>query len=173
MTCQPINAEQWRLSFPEPESYFIANVMARLARHYQSDISQLPPGQRAYWQGTLTKSSGNTDENLRESQEMLAEARAELRSERLALAENWVRDFEIAESRDPWTIDVTSAERDEFVSMLNDRRLLLGLELGITEGDMEIDITAMPDDARRAGILEIDFLGHFIMVALGPQMHRP
>jgi hypothetical protein len=28
-------------------------------------------------------------------------------------------------------------------------------------------------DDRRAAILEIDVLGHFIMVLLGPQIYRP
>ena len=77
---------------------------------------------------------------MKEAQEILSEARQELRSGyRLALVENWIREFELAEKRDPWTVDITSAERDEFVAMLNDRRLLLALEIGITDNELEIN----------------------------------
>ena len=115
-----------------------------------------------------------SDKNeLKEAQEVLSEARAELRSERQALVENWIRDYELAEERDPWKVEISSAERDEFVAMLNDRRLLLALELGITEQDMEADPGQISEEARRSAILEIDVLGHFILVTLGPQIYRP
>jgi hypothetical protein len=51
--------------------------------------------------------------------------------------------------------------------------MLVALELGITEEDMETDPGRIPHEARRAGILEIDVLGHFILVMLGPQIYRP
>ena len=173
MTRETIDADHWRLSFSEPEAYFIINVLARLGRHYQEDISQLPPALRAYWQGSIRAGKIPLEGELQESQEVLSEARAELRSERLALAENWVREFEITEQRDPWTVEITSAERDEFISMLNDRRMLLALEIGVTQADMETDPAEISNEARRNAILEIDVLGHFILVTLGPQIYRP
>jgi len=172
MNCEQTGPDQWRLSFNEPEADFLVNVLARMARHYQEDVSRLPPALRAYWQGTLTRGKAS-GADLKESQEVLAEARTELRAERLALAENWMRDYELAEERDPWQVDITATERDEIVSMLNDRRMLLALEAGITEADMEADLGKMSDDARRARVLEIDVLGHFILVMLGPQIYRP
>jgi hypothetical protein len=87
--------------------------------------------------------------------------------------ETWLREFELAEERDPWRVEISSAERDEFVSMLNDRRMLLALELGITQHDMEADVGDIPNESLRASILEIDVLGHFILVMLGPQIYRP
>ena len=57
--------------------------------------------------------------------------------------------------------------------MLNDRRMLTALELGISEKEMEADPGQIPNEARRAGILEIDVLGHFILVMIGPQIYRP
>lgn len=173
MTCQPIDSGRWRLSFSEPEALFVINVLARLRRDYQEDLSQMPPRLRAYWQGSITSGKIPVEGDLKESQEVLSEARAELRSERLTLAENWIREFEIAERRNPWTVEATTAERDEFVAMLNDRRLLLALEIGITDADMETDPGRIPDEVRRAAILEIDVLGHFILVTLGPQIYRP
>ena len=104
---------------------------------------------------------------------MLAEARSELRGERLALVENWLRDYELSEERDPWKVEITTAERDDFVAMLNDRRMLIAAELGVTELDMEADLSQIANEARRTGILEIDVLGHFILVMLGPQIYRP
>ena len=173
MTCEQIAPEQWRLSFSEPEAGFILHVLARLAKNYQENIADMPPALRAYWQGTLTRGGIAGKDDLKESQDVLAEARAELRAERLALVESWMREFEIAEERDPWKVEISSGERDEFVAMLNDRRMLLAMELGITEEDMEADPGHIPNETRRAGILEIDVLGHFILVMLGPQIYRP
>jgi hypothetical protein len=173
MTSEQISPEQWHLSFNEPEADFLMNVLARMGRHYQEDVSRLSPALRAYWQGTISRGLGSGEDDLKESQEVLAEARGELRAERLALAENWMREYELAEERDPWMVDISGTERDEFISMLNDRRMLLALEAGITEQDMEADLGQMSNEARRASILEIDVLGHFILVMLGPQIYRP
>ena len=133
----------------------------------------MPPALRTYWQGTITRGGVDAKDDLKESQEVLADARAELRAERLALVDNWMREFELTEERDPWKVEISSAERDEFVAMLNDRRMMLALELGITDADMEADLGQISNEARRASILEIDVLGHFILVMLGPQIYRP
>jgi hypothetical protein len=173
MTCEQIDSEHWRLSFSEPEAGFIVNVLARLARHYEEDLTQMPPALRAYWQGALCPGKSPRSEEEKEAEEILSESRRELRSERLALAENWTREFEIAENRQPWRVEVSTTERDEFVAMLNDRRLTLALEAGISDGEMEMDPSHISDDVRRSAILEIDVLGHFILVTLGPQIYRP
>jgi hypothetical protein len=173
MTCEQIALDQWCLSFTEPEAGFVINVMARLGKNYQEDVTRMPPALRAYWQGTITRGGIEGKDDLKESQEVLSEARAELRAERLALVETWMREFELTEERDPWKVELSSAERDEFVAMLNDRRMLLAMELGITEADMESDPGQITDEVRRATILEIDVLGHFILIMLGPQIYRP
>jgi hypothetical protein len=173
MTCEKIAAGQWRLSFSEPEAAFLINVLARLASHYQEDPAQMPPALRAYWQGSISAEKPLANTELKESQEMLSESREEMRSERLALAESWLREYEIAEDRNPWRVELSTAERDEFVAMLNDRRLCLALEIGISDAEMEIDPSRISDNVRRSAILEIDVLGHFILVTLGPQIYRP
>ena len=173
MTCEQIDSAQWRLSFSEPEAGFVINVLSRLRRQYQEDPAEMPPSLRAYWQGSVSPGTGAPPDELRGSQEMLEESRAELRSERLALAESWIREFDIAENRQPWQVEISSAERDDFVAMLNDRRLSLALEVGISDADMEMDPSHISTTSRRAAILEIDVLGHFILVTLGPQIHRP
>ena len=173
MTCEQIDSGHWRLSFREPETAFLISILARLGKHYQEDVAHMPPALRAYWQGSITRNGVADEEDLKDSQEVLAEARAELRAERLALVETWMREFELTEERDPWRVEISSAERDEFVSMLNDRRMLLALELGITEEDMETDLSQISNETRRTGVLEIDVLGHFILVMLGPQIYRP
>jgi len=173
MTSVEVVPGRWRLSFAELEAAFIINALAWLGRHYQQDVAQLPPALRAYWQGKITSGKAEPDDDLKEAQEILSESRAELRSDRLALVEGWIREFELAETRDPWTVEISSAERDEFVAMLNDRRLLLALEIGITERDMETDLRKITDSERQRAIFDIDVLGEFIMITLGPQIHRP
>jgi hypothetical protein len=172
MTCAKIDPDLWRLSFSEPESAFVINVLARLARHYQGDPADMPAAVRGYWQGNVSGAGMPVPDDLREAQEMLTEAREDLRSERLALAESWIREYEIAEERNPWQVEITSEERDEFVAMLNDRRLTLALEIGLKDSDMELDPSHIAHDERRSAILEIDVLGHFILVTLGPQIQR-
>lgn len=173
MICAQIDLARWRLSFSEPEASFIINVLTRLAHHYRDDPADMPPAVRAYWQGSISHGKAPLPEDMRESQEMLAESREELRSERLALAESWIREYEIAETREPWQVEISSDERDEFVAMLNDRRLTLALEAGISDIEMDTDPSHIPQDKRRSSILEIDVLGHFILVTLGPQVQRP
>jgi BMFP domain-containing protein YqiC len=173
MTCEPIEPGRWRLSFTGPEAGFLMHVLGRLGKQYQEKVAEMPPALRAYWQGTIARGGVAGREDLKEAQEVLAEARTELRAERLALVENWMREFELAEERNPWRVEISSAERDEIVAMLNDRRMLVALELGITESDMEADPGKISNETRRAGILEIDVLGHFILVMLGPQIYRP
>jgi hypothetical protein len=173
MTCDPIDGGRWKLTFEEPEAAFLMNVLVRLARHYREDLGQLSPGLRRFWQNgssvAATEQPAKGAE-AEESREVLSESRAELRSERLALAESWLRDFELAE--EPWEMEMTNAERDEFVAMLNDRRLILAVEAGVTREEHITSSKGALED-RRAAILEIDVLGHFIMVLLGPQIYRP
>jgi hypothetical protein len=176
MTTEQIDSEHWRLTFPEHEAAFIVNVLARLGRQYQEDPKQMSPALRAFWDGSITKGTAANPKELGEladAQQLLVEARTELRSQRLSLVENWIQEFELAESRDPWQVEVSNTERDELVAMLNDRRLLLAFTIGVTETDMEKDPSQISDEARRHTILEIDVLGHFILVMLGPQIHRP
>jgi hypothetical protein len=173
MTCEAIEPGQWRLSFNEPETEFILTTLARLGKHYQEDITRMPPALRAYWQGTMTRSESVSPAERQALQDDLADARTELRAERLALVENWMREYELSEQRDPWPVEVTTAERDELLAMLNDRRMTLAMELGITEDDMEADLGQIGNEARRNTVIEIDILGHFILVMLGPQIYRP
>ncbi len=168
MTCEPIDESRWRLTFAEAEATFLINVLARLAKHYREDVNEVSPGLRAFWQNGI--SANIEDKSSGESREVLADSRAELRSERRALAESWLRDFELAE--EPWVMEMTTAERDEFIAMLNDRRLVLAVESGVMREEAP-PFGKMAVEDRRAAILEIDVLGHFIMVMLGPQIFRP
>ena len=165
MTCEQLEAGKWRLTFAQPEAIFLTNVMSRLARHYEDDLAGLSPAVRTFWQSGSSLQNPATASD--DTPEVLADAREELRSERRLLAENWVRELDLGE--EPWPVELTAAERDDFVSMLNDRRLLLSLEAGITGEAMTGDL---PPQEHRAAVLEIDVLGHFIMVALGPQIYR-
>lgn len=172
MTCESLENNRWCLSFAEPEAAFFMNVLARLARHYREDLAGMSPALRSFWQsGTsipLAARKAESDE-AEESRDVLADSRADLRSERRLLAEAWLRDFELAE--EPWVFEMTTAERDEFVSMLNDRRLILALEAGLTQEDpLPPDQASLND--RHAAVMEIDVLGHFIMIMLGPQIPR-
>jgi hypothetical protein len=172
MTSEQIEPGQWRLSFNEAEAGFLLGTLAQLGHIYQGNIAKMPPALRAYWQGIISSAPGTPGKEIRELQNDLTEARTELRAERLALVENWLREYELAEQRDPWQVELSAAERDEFIAMINDRRMALALEIGVTEEDMETDLGQVQDEARRNGILEIDVLGHFILIMLGPQIFR-
>ena len=86
---------------------FLLHVLARMGKHYQEDVTRcLPPMLRAYWTGSISRDRA-IGEDLKESQEVLAEARTELRAERLALVESWMREYELAEARDPWQVEIS------------------------------------------------------------------
>ena len=175
MICKALESDRWRLTFSEPEAYFVVNVLAQLAGHYRQDVAQLPPTQRAYWlgKGSLPADTLPEPRELRSAEELLAESRLDLRSERLDLAENWIRAFKATGERAPWILEISSTERDEFLAMINDRRLLVALEHGITESEMDADPNQIENEERRTAIYEIYFLGHFIFAVIGPQFHRP
>jgi hypothetical protein len=173
MTCAKNESGQWTLTFSEAEADFIINTMARMGAHYQEDVTKMPPSLRAYWQGTLSRGANPDSADLKEAQEVLAESRDELRAERLTFVENWIRDYELAENHNPWTVEISGEDRDDFISILNDRRMLLSIDLGITQEDMDADLAEISNEGRRAAVLEIDVLGHFILVVLGPQIYRP
>jgi hypothetical protein len=85
MTCERIDAGHWRLTFGEPEAAFLMNVLARLAKHYREDLGEMSPALRAWWQTGASVSAAQQPakgEQAEESREMLAESRADLRSER-------------------------------------------------------------------------------------------
>lgn len=166
MTCEQIG-DRFRLGFSEPEALFLAGILSRMAGHYRDDPAGLPPAQRAYWEGHIA-SDNRAARALAGSQELLAEARAELRGERAVLVENWLQALDLAETHQPWVLELDGAERDDFIAILNDRRLLLALDLGVGDEEMEMDLGQIVTEARRAAILEIDLLGHFILVALKP-----
>ena len=97
MICEPLDHGRWRLGFAEPEAAFLMNVLARLARHYRDDLAGLSPALRAFWQsGASAPAAAQKAEGgeAGESREVLAESRADLRGERGALAESWLRDFD-------------------------------------------------------------------------------
>jgi hypothetical protein len=89
------------------------------------------------------------------------------------MVENWLREYELAEEHDPWRVEISGAERDDFIGILNDRRMLLAADMGVTEEDMDAEPAQILNESRRMGIFEIDRLGYFIMVMLGPQIYRP
>jgi hypothetical protein len=172
MTCDPLENGNWRVSLAEPEAAFLMNVLARLARHYHEDLGDLSPALRDFWQhgaSVATPGAKTTGDEAEESREVLAESRAEMRGERRVLAESWLRDFELAE--EPWVFEMTTAERDEFAAMLNDRRLILAVEAGLTQKEPNAPGKMALDD-RHVALMEIDVLGHFIMILLGPQISR-
>ncbi len=59
----------------------------------------------------------------------------------------------MAENHNPWSVEISSEDRDEFISILNDRRMLLSIDLGITQEDMDADLNEITNEGptrRRA-----------------------
>ncbi len=169
MTCTQLDSENWRIRFDEPDAYLVVHILAQLERHYRLAVDDLSPAQQAYWRGNVVRSTEASPEEIEASNELLSEARAELRSERLNLVEAWLRDFELAEDRDPWVVELDATERDEFIAMINDRRLLLALEFAITEKEMDQPLQDFTDDTRRMVRMEIGILGSMIGIILDPE----
>lgn len=171
MTCVPLGRERWRLEFSESESLFLATILSQLAHHYRQDLDDLPEALQEYWREP--ESADPADEDKEGSREILSEMRQELRSERLVLVENWLRNYEEAGKHDPWTVELNLAEKDDFIAMLNDRRLLLARQFELVEKDVEQESEEKMSEDRRVALWEINILGHLIFVLIGPQIYQP
>jgi hypothetical protein len=136
----------------------LANALRQLSQHYEVKIEDLPERLRTYWQGRVSSGQGD-GEALQEEQELLEGERAAWRSERHAMIQQWLGGYQAGRA---WQLALAEPELDVFVAIINDRRLILSVEFGVTDADMDRDPEDVPHDRRRQVLWEIHLLALFL-----------
>ncbi len=155
-----------RIAFAEDETGLMELAFLQLVAAYTLKTEGRPS--QAYWDGMISKTKPDQENGLDEAQEMLQEARAELKSERAALAKTWLSQFQAA-NRAPFILELKPAERDELVAMINDRRLIVAMEAELSEGDIEGENENL-SPFKQAAVREIEMFGNLIMAIIGPSL---
>lgn len=152
----------WTLAFNETEGLILASALRKLEGHYAVKLEDLPEHLRKHWRGRISRDDA-TAESLSEEAEWLAEERAAWRPQRLVAVQDWLRDYQPGL---PWRLSLDDDGMADFLAVLNDRRLLLTLENGIGQDEMDLDIESVSDDRLREALYEIELLAIFQMSCL-------
>ena len=144
--------------FEAAEREILLSSLLELRNHYQTDVSQLPEALQRHWRGTVSR--GEEDEEIPGAAEELEAERLGWRPERLALLQTWLAPDSPLQNPAQASLRLSRGEVDEFLSMLNDRRLTLAITQGITEEQMDWNpLTVRSRDLQRA-LWEIHFLAY-------------
>ncbi len=146
------------LEFEGAERELLLLALAALKDDYEADYDSLPDVQRRYWDGTLTVSQGP---DLAEAAADLKDARLGWRSDRLRALERWLGpESGLAGNDDLFVLPADDIE--QFLSVLNDRRLLLAAVHAVNDGKMEENPADVEDKDLQRALWEIHFLA-FVM----------
>jgi hypothetical protein len=154
-----------RFTLTRDEGLYFQALLVRLSDSYENPKEAT----RAYWEGRISVTKPNEENGLEDAQEMLKESRGELRSERSELCKSWLVRLQNSAKMEIMTFDLKPNERDEFVAILNDRRLGLALETGLWEAEMQTTKVSELAPPKRAAVTEVDRLAKWISAVIGPQ----
>ncbi|CAB4243899.1 conserved protein of unknown function [Methylacidimicrobium sp. AP8] len=149
------------LHFDPGEREILVSSLLELRKHYQTDVSQLSEPLQQYWRGVLTRSEGiEDDEEMADGADVLEAERLSWRPERVALLNRWLApESSLHNPLDP-SLRLSRGEIDEFLSMLNDRRLTLAIAQGITDEQMEWNPLMVKSRDLQRSLWEIHFLAY-------------
>ncbi|MGD9896218.1 MAG: DUF2017 family protein [Candidatus Methylacidiphilaceae bacterium] len=144
--------------FEPAEREILLGSLLELRKHYQTELSQMSEELQQYWRGTVTRDEEG--EAISGAAEELEAERLSWRPERLAFLDKWLAAESPLQNPSQASLTLNPGEVDEFLSMLNDRRITLSIALGITEEQMDWNpLTVKSRDLQRA-LWEIHFLAY-------------
>jgi hypothetical protein len=170
MTSETTPNGQVKFTFAKDDAPIFLDLLNQLLETYQG--TPKTPGAIKYWAGQISMTKPTDDNGLQDAQEILEESRLELRSERADLAKGWLDRFKMNLGHDPHVFDLKPDEREEFVAMLNDRRLIIALEAKLTEAEIETRKTGQLPLPKRMALREVNHLGVLIFMTIGEQFER-
>ncbi|WP_018291549.1 DUF2017 family protein [Verrucomicrobium sp. 3C] len=144
--------------FEPAEREILLASFLELRKHYQTEFSQLPEELQQYWRGTMSR--GEEDEAILSAAEELEVERLSWRSERLALLDKWLAPDSPLQNPSETSLTLSPGEVDEFLSMLNDRRLTIAVAEGIAEEQMDWDPLSVGSRDLQRALWEIHFLAY-------------
>jgi hypothetical protein len=148
----------WALALTPQEAVVLAISMDELIQHYRIDPENLSRRLKDFWNGRISARPGDAA-LLEDEAEHLKAERFGWRSERLIRLEKWLATFPRAEEQ-PWTLLLSTDDFEEFLCILNDRRLLLAVEHNVTEADMDTDPAYVRDEIKARALWEIHMLAY-------------
>jgi hypothetical protein len=151
--------EQLVILLEPTERELLLSSLFELRKHYQQEISQLPEPLRKFWLGELSRDPQLQSE-LDDLKEDLSAERIELRSERLRLLEEWLSRESPLRNPSKGFLRIAKKDIDQFLCLLNDRRLTLAIIHGITEEQMDWDPFLIKSKPLQQAIWEIHFLAY-------------
>ncbi|ACD82712.1 hypothetical protein [Candidatus Methylacidiphilum infernorum] len=146
------------IQFEPTERELLLTSLFELKKHYQQEISEFPDPLRKFWTGELSRQTSPAE--VEELIEDLTAERLELRSERLKLLEDWLSKENSLRNPSKGYLRIAKKDIDQFLCLLNDRRITLALMHGITEEQMEWDPFLIKSKALQQAIWEIHFLAY-------------
>ncbi|QSR84864.1 DUF2017 family protein [Methylacidimicrobium sp. B4] len=147
--------------FEPGEREILVSSLLELRKHYQTDLSQMSEAMQSHWRGVLTRGEGfEEDEEIPGGAEELEAERLSWRPERVELLNRWLAPESPLQHAVQPSLRLSQGEVDEFLAMLNDRRITLAVAQGITDEQMEWNpLTVKARDLQRA-LWEIHFLAY-------------
>jgi hypothetical protein len=155
MNLTPVD-DGWELQLGMAEAVLLLRSLTALQRQQETPVEQLPATLREYWQGIISR--GQTD-SLEEAAKDLTEARLLWRGERATLLKIWIEKLKIEKEAENIAIALKKDDLEQFLTMINDRRLLLAAEYEITEREMDTDPVEIKNQERRLVLVEMFLLG--------------
>jgi hypothetical protein len=154
-----ITPTAWSLNLDVPQAHLLAHSLGAIAHAYAAPPENLAPAVQAYFRGSITSAADIGE--LAQAQEDLELERAQWRSERLAKISRWRDQLRKGlELQHPRLLLVTE-DVPVFLAVLNDRRLVLAAEGGVTEEIMNADPQELEDEDLQRKIWEIHLLAYF------------
>ncbi len=164
MRCERSN--NWlTLEFEEREKELLLYSLEELEGHYSTDESTLSTKSQAYWKGKLTHSK-DIEKELSEESVDLSETRRLWKSERLILVRKWLAEEGTLKTQGGGILVLDQGEAEQFLAVINDRRLLLALEHNLDEEMMSRHLSKINDSELQQALWEIHFLAiiqHYIL----------
>jgi hypothetical protein len=148
--------EDWLLELEWLERIILAASFEQQAAHYRVPMETLDERMRAYWRGSLSKSK---KKELQEAEDDLASMRSLWRSERLKTVEEWLKTINTEEANRTQSLTLTSETLEQWIQILNERRLILAAEHEVSETEMNFDLCHLKDESLKRVIMEIQLLG--------------
>lgn len=157
------------LQFEEREKELLLFSLGELEEHYSTDEPVLSAKLQGYWTGRLTRSREIEKELAGECAD-LSEARTVWKSERLILVRKWLAEQGTLKTGTGGILVLDQGGSEQFLSVLNDRRLLLALEHNLDEELMSRHLSEVKPLELQQALWEIHFLAiiqHYLLEGLG------
>jgi hypothetical protein len=154
-----ITSTAWSLNLDVPQAHLLAHSLGGIVDVYRSPLENLAPMVQDYLRGRIAPDTATAD--LTEAQEVLEAEKSIWRSDRLAKVIRWMGQLRKGLELQKPQLLLLKEDVPVFLAVLNDRRLVLAAEGGVTEEIMNADPQELEDEDLQRKIWEIHLLAYF------------